>query len=248
MPETVTAPTANSAKRRDRRQLIVRIVSVIVTVALLAALVGEVEWSEFDQLLGRVALASWLGALLAYLALNVFRALRFRVLLDKDDTPWRLLLPITLYHNFLVRALPFKLGELSYIALLRSRLHYSMEEGLSSLFGARILELLIIVLVFASGVLTSAEALALERERLMLIIVVTFFVCILGLYFGGAYYAPQPAFCCQAYAVSWAANERWLTPLSRAGCSWRTNLTACVSRASFCPPFSFPASPIRVHS
>ena len=72
MPETATAPTANSAKRRDRRQLIVRIVSVIVTVALLAALVGEVEWSEFDQLLGRVALASWLGALLAYLALNVF--------------------------------------------------------------------------------------------------------------------------------------------------------------------------------
>lgn len=186
MPDSANAPRANSSKRRDHRQLIVRIASVVVTVVLLAALVGEVEWAEFDQLLGRVAPASWLGALLAYLSLNLFRALRFRVLLDKDDTPWRLLIPITLYHNFLVRALPFKLGELSYIALLRSRLNYSMEEGLSSLFGARILELLIIILVFASGVLTSAEALAQQRDHLLLIIVVTFFVCVLGLYFGGS--------------------------------------------------------------
>ena len=185
MPDSVTPPPAQSPAKRDRRQLLVRVVSIIVTVALLAALVGEVEWAEFDQLLGRVALSSWLGALLAYLGLNLFRALRFRVLLDKDDTPWRLLVPITLYHNFLVRALPFKLGELSYIALLRSRLNYSMEEGLSSLFGARVLELLIIILVFASGVLTSAEALAQQRDGLMLIIVATFFICISGLYFGG---------------------------------------------------------------
>lgn len=186
MPDSVTPTRANKPKGRKRRQLLIRLVSIIVTVALLAALVGEVEWAEFDQLLGRVAPVSWLAALLAYLALNLFRALRFRVLLDKADTPWRLLLPITLYHNFLVRALPFKLGELSYIALLRSRLNYSMEEGLSSLFGARILELLIIILVFASGVLTSAEALAQQRERLMLIIVATFFVCVIGLYFGGS--------------------------------------------------------------
>ena len=185
MPASATPPKAKGAKTHDRRQLIVRILSVTITVALLAVLVGEVEWAKFDQLLGRVAPVSWLGALLAYLSLNLFRALRFRVLLDKDDTPWRLLIPITLYHNFLVRALPFKLGELSYIALLRSRLNYSMEEGLSSLFGARILELLIIILVFASGVLTSAEALAQQRDQLMLIIVFTFFVCVLGLYFGG---------------------------------------------------------------
>ncbi len=186
MTDSATPTKAYTSKRRDKPQLIVRIVSVIVTVALLAVLVGEVEWAKFDLLLGRIAPVSWLGALLAYLTLNLFRTLRFRVLLGKDDTPWRLLLPITLYHNFLVRALPFKLGELSYIALLRSRLNYSMEEGLSSLFGARILELLIIIMVFASGVLTSAEALAQQRDRLMLIIVATFFVCVIGLYFGGS--------------------------------------------------------------
>ncbi|MCY3781856.1 MAG: lysylphosphatidylglycerol synthase transmembrane domain-containing protein [Chloroflexi bacterium] len=186
MPEraaTLSQPPGNNG---GRRRLFVRLVSILVTVALLAVLVGEVKWDEFDQLLGRVAAGSWLGALLAYLLLNLFRALRFRVLLDKDDSPWRLLVPITLYHNFLVRALPFKLGELSYIALLRSRLNYSMEEGLSSLFGARLLELLIIMMVFASGVLTTAEALAAQRDQLLFVVALTFAASVVALYFGGA--------------------------------------------------------------
>ena len=173
------------SKGRAYRQLLTRLLSIVITVALLAVLVGEVRWDEFDQLLGRVAAGSWLAALLAYLALNLLRALRFRVLLDKADTPWRLLAPITLYHNFLVRALPLKLGELSYIALLRSRLNYSMEAGLSSLFGARVLELLIIVLVFSSGILTSAEALADQRDQLLLLIGLTFAASVIALYFGG---------------------------------------------------------------
>ena len=185
-PAERAAPPPTTVKRNGRRQLIVRLLSILVTVALLSVLVGEVRWDDFDQLLGRVAPLSWLGALLAYLALNLFRALRFRVLLDKGDTPWRLLAPITLYHNFLVRALPFKLGELSYIALLRSRLQYSMEEGMSSLFGARVLELLIIVMVFAGGILTTAETFAAQHDQLFVIITITFLLCMVALYFGGA--------------------------------------------------------------
>ena len=168
------------------RRYLVRALSVIITAVLLVILAGEVKWDEFDDLLGTVAWSSWLLALLAYLALNLFRALRFRILLDKSDSPWRILVPITLYHNFLVRALPFKLGELSYIVLLRSRLNYSMEEGVSSLVGARILELLIIVMVFASGVLTAAEQLAAERATLLLLVAAVFLVSVLGLYFGGS--------------------------------------------------------------
>ena len=169
----------------SRRQFLVRAISIAITVLLLADLVGRVNWAEFDQLLGRIAATSWLGALLAYLTLNLFRALRFRILLDKRESPWRILIPITLYHNFLVRALPFKLGELSYILLLRSRLKYSMEEGVSSLFGARVLELLIIVMVFASSIPTSAEQLAAQRDDLTLAIAITFVLSVIGLYFGG---------------------------------------------------------------
>lgn len=181
-----------SAKNMDskestakRRQLLIRIASVVITVVLLGDLVGRVNWAEFDQLLARVALTGWVGALLAYLALNLFRAMRFRILLDKRDSPWRILIPITLYHNFLVRVLPFKLGELSYVVLLRSRLNYSMEEGVSSLFGARILELLIIIMVVAASILASAEHLATERDELLFYIAVTFAISVVALYFSG---------------------------------------------------------------
>jgi len=168
-----------------RRQRLLRALSVLVTLVLLAFLVGEVQWTAFDELLGRVAPLGWLGALLAYLALNLFRALRFRILLDRGDTPWRLLAPITLYHNFLVRALPFKLGELSYIALLRSRLGYSMEAGMSSLFGARLLELLIIVIVFTAALFSSVDMSLVQREQLLLLIALVSLGSVAGLYSGG---------------------------------------------------------------
>ncbi len=167
------------------RQLVWRLASVLVTAGLLFFLIRVLEGVDFGELLGRISFSHLSAALLAYLALNVFRAIRFRVLLDKDDAPLRILFPITLYHNGLVRVLPFKLGELSYIVLLRSRLNYSMEEGVSSLFGARILELLIIVIVFASGILLSGGQFVAQRDSLLPAIVLIFIISALGLYFAG---------------------------------------------------------------
>lgn len=177
--------TPPKRKPVNKKQLLWRGVSILVTIVLLIYLASNVEWSEFGELLGRISVVSLLGALASYLALNIFRAIRFRTLLDKADTPLRILIPITLYHNFLVRLLPFKLGELSYIVLLRSRLNYSMEEGVSSLFGARILELVIIVIVFAGGIFMSGEQFASQRDSLMLVVVVVFIGSMVSLYYAG---------------------------------------------------------------
>lgn len=178
-------PILPPRKPLNIKQLIWRGVSIAVTLILLIFLLGNVEWSEFGELVGRLSFLSLLGAMLSYLLLNIFRAIRFRTLLDKKDTPLRILIPITLYHNFLVRLLPFKLGEISYIVLLRSRLNYSMEEGVSSLFGARILELLIIVVVFAMGIVFSGDQFEAQRNSLMLVVIAVFFGSIVGLYFAG---------------------------------------------------------------
>lgn len=179
-----TSPTQQPLAENKRRQLVWRVVSALVTAGLLFFLIRTLGGVDFGELLSRISASNLLAALFAYLALNVFRAIRFYILLDKGDTPLRILLPITFYHNGLVRVLPFKLGELSYIVLLRSRLNYSMEEGVSSLFGARILELLIIVLVFASGILFSGGQFA-QRDSLMFTIAVIFIISAVGLYFAG---------------------------------------------------------------
>ena len=81
-----------------------------------------------------------------YLLLNLFRALRFRLLLDQQHLPIRVLFPIALYHNFWVRTLPFFAGEFSYIALLRRYLKQPVSSGVSSLLFSRLFELLLVLL------------------------------------------------------------------------------------------------------
>lgn len=181
---TKTSSQQPSAENKGR-QLAWRAVSALLTIVLLFFLLRNVKWEDFSELLPQLSLWSLSVALFSYLALNFFRAIRFRILLDKGDTPLRLLVPITLYHNFLVRIVPYRLGELSYIVLLRSRLNYSMEEGVSSLFGARILEFLIIVMVFATGFFLGSEQFAQQRSQLILVIVLAFAAIVVGLYFAG---------------------------------------------------------------
>ncbi len=174
------------SKTKKRRQFAWRVLSVLVTVALLYFVLDELQGADLGELLTRIPGWSWMGALLVYLALNLLRALRFRVLLDKRDTPLRLLIPITLYHNGLVRIVPFKLGEISYVLLLKTRLNYTMQEGVGSLFGARILEMLIIVLVFAFGILMSGDQFAEARDKLVFGVLLVFVVSVAGLYYAGS--------------------------------------------------------------
>lgn len=162
-----------------------RVVSVLVTLALMGFLLANIEWPVFLEIMGRISLLAFGGALLVYFLLNVFRALRFRALLDRPDTPLRVLLPITLYHNFLVRVLPFKLGEFSYVVLLRTHLRYSLESGFSSLVGARLMELLLIVIVCAAGLLMSGDIFGADTPVLTAVLLVSFVVCLLGMYFAG---------------------------------------------------------------
>ena len=186
-PSAEAKPQGAEAPRGSkRRQLTLRLLSVLITIALLYFVVNELQGADLTALIRRIPTWSWIAALLVYLTLNLLRALRFRVLLDKRESPMRLLIPITLYHNGLVRVVPFKLGEISYVILLKTRLNYTMQEGLGSLFGARVLELLIIVLVFAFGIFMSGEQFAAQRDTLMAGVLSVFLVSVISLYYAGS--------------------------------------------------------------
>lgn len=181
---TADAQTAPTKQPTSTRTIIMRVLSIVVTLGLMVYLLQQVEWEDFTEILARMSLISIGAAFLTYTLLNFFRALRFRALLDRPETSLSALFPITLYHNFLVRVLPFKLGELSYIVLLRSRLNYSIQEGVSSLFGARLLELLIIIMVLATGVVTSGDRFA-EDSGVLLLLGGLFIASLVALYFAG---------------------------------------------------------------
>ena len=79
--------------------------------------------------------------------------LRFRLLLDQQHLPIKVLFPIALYHNFWVRTLPFFAGEFSYIALLRRYLNQPISSGVNSLLFSRLFELLLVLLGGTIGLL-----------------------------------------------------------------------------------------------
>lgn len=168
------------------RQFWMRAISVVITLALVAYLLTKIEWETFLHMMQGVPFIAFVGSFAAYFALNFFRALRFRALLETGShIRLRVLFPITLYHNFLVRVLPFKLGELSYIVLMRTHLNYSVQEGVSSLVGARLFELLIIVMGGVAGLAFSGGHFDEQRDLIVFVVVIGFALCILGLYFAG---------------------------------------------------------------
>ncbi len=85
-------------------------------------------------------------AFLAYFGLNVLRAIRFELLLNRA-VKLRAMLNIIFVQNFFNVILPFRLGELSYIHFIRSY-NISFGKNMASLIGARFLDLLSIVIIF----------------------------------------------------------------------------------------------------
>lgn len=164
------------------RKTISRAISLIVALALIIFLITVIDWQTFGDLLFSLSPLSIIAGFLIYVALNFFRSLRFKVLLDQDNTPIKTLFPIALYHNFLVRLLPFKLGELSYIVLLRNRLGIKVEEGISSLAGSRLLELLVIVMVAAVTLFIAGDIVP-GQQIIMMILAAVFVLASMAVFY-----------------------------------------------------------------
>jgi glycosyltransferase 2 family protein len=162
-----------------------RLATIIIALLIISLIVSVIDWNVFFTTLSHLSPLSILIVAGIYLLLNLFRCLRYKALLGRPDLPLSLFFPIGLYHNFLVRILPFKLGEVWYVVLIRRYFGLSVEEGVGSLFASRMLELFIIVLVGSAALLTSGSVLEGQSTLQMLFIIVIFGAGIPGLYFAG---------------------------------------------------------------
>jgi glycosyltransferase 2 family protein len=170
----------------NTRKWIFRGITATIAIILIVIVLIQIDWQAFQQYASRLSLVSILGAFLTYVAQNYFRAWRYRALLNAPEIPMSQLFPISLYHNFLVRLLPFKLGEATYVILLNQRLKYSYKAGVSSLFASRLLELLVIVLVAVIGLLVFGTVIPEQSPVLIVMLIVSVIGGIAGLYFSGA--------------------------------------------------------------
>lgn len=160
-------------------------ISFIVAIMLIIFLIQVIDWEEFGNLMLRLSPASILAGFAIYVALNFFRALRFKALLDRDEIPIKLLFPIALAHNFLVRLLPFKLGELAYPVMLKNRLDVPIEESVSSLGGSRLLELLVIVTVGCVALLIGSDVFPGQQSSMMILAAIFVIAAMAAFYYAG---------------------------------------------------------------
>jgi glycosyltransferase 2 family protein len=177
--------TVSAAPSIITKKWLWRFTTIIISLLIISLIISVIDWNVFFTTVANLSPLSILSVAGLYLLLNLFRCLRYKALLGRPDLPLSLFFPLSLYHNFLVRLLPFKLGEVWYIVLIRRYFGLSVEEGVGSLFASRMLELFIIVLVGSAALLTSGSVLAGQSTLQALFIVVIFGAGIPGLYFAG---------------------------------------------------------------
>jgi uncharacterized protein (TIRG00374 family) len=127
------------------------VLTVALTVLLVALFLTQVSVSRIVGMIRGADLGLVGLAVLAYAASYVARTWRWRLLTPGRDLGWPALIGVSTVHNFMVRALPSKLGEGSYLVLMKAR-GVPGTEALAGLVVARIYDMMVSVLFFTLAV------------------------------------------------------------------------------------------------
>ncbi len=166
-------------------RLLWQLLGFVISLALAGYIATKVNWADFLALVSGISAWSLALAVGIYIMLNFFRAVRFRVLLARDIS-LGLMFPVSMYHNFLVRVLPFRLGEVSYIAMLRHYAGYPVAGALGSLLGARLFELALVALAGLIGLAFGWEDSGTGKESTLLVLAGLLAALTGSIYFSGA--------------------------------------------------------------
>ena len=129
------------------------VAGILISGILVIYLASFVSIDDFLDVAGDVPVWTFVVALVVYVALNLFRAIRFRLLTEEKRPALVPMLAVTLYHNFLLRTMPFQTGEFSYIYLSRRYLGWRASKGVSSLLLVRLFDLLFVLAGAAAGLI-----------------------------------------------------------------------------------------------
>ncbi|MBW2731480.1 MAG: flippase-like domain-containing protein [Deltaproteobacteria bacterium] len=118
-----------------------------ITAGLFVFLFRFVDWSHVAALTAKARWGILLWVLPIYELLYLARAGRFVLLAPR--TPFGVMLCIAAVHNFSLRVLPMRTGELSYALLVKKAGTSGLGESLLGLFLLRILDATAVVVIFA---------------------------------------------------------------------------------------------------
>lgn len=138
------AVTANHARLK---KYLARLLPLGVGLVLISWLFSQVDLHEAARIVRNIPPSLLLAGMGSYLGGFLLRAFRFRLLLPQQ-IPLRHLVPIVLVHYAALNIIPARLGELSYIILLKQVNQVSTGRSVSNLLIARVFDHLTISLLF----------------------------------------------------------------------------------------------------
>lgn len=137
---------SNSTTRRYLSPL--RILYFIIGLGILALLLRQIDFANLAAQVLRARPEYLLLGGAAYLCKSMVRAYRFQRVQTGEKPPYLHMLRLTLASSLASQLLPFKLGELAYVYLVRREFKSSLTQGVSSLMIVRVLDLLAIPVLF----------------------------------------------------------------------------------------------------
>ena len=127
-------------------------IALLITIFLVVLLFTQVSVQNVIYTLIHINPAYLLAGFALYTCSYLFRAWRFRILLD-DKVTMKDLFHIECVHNMMNNLLPARTGELSYIYLLKKVPNRTTGEGLATLVVARIFDFIALAILFFAAVI-----------------------------------------------------------------------------------------------
>ena len=116
-----------------------------------------------------------------YFLINLFRAIRYYVL-SSSYIKFKDLLPLVFLYNFFVNLLPMRTGEFSFIILARKYKISSLDNSISLLYFAKLVDIIVLILLFqVSYLFFQTERIVFENGSLIIGITIQFilFFCLI---------------------------------------------------------------------
>ncbi|MFN7956215.1 MAG: lysylphosphatidylglycerol synthase transmembrane domain-containing protein [bacterium] len=170
------APRERARAGRGWREIL----AVALTIGLVWWLLRGLEWEKIRTFAANIRAELVVAAFAIYALSYVARALRWQVLLQRHDLSFRELYLITAAHIMYNNLLPSRIGELSYVVLLKQKKGLSAADGVVSLVVSRFLDFITLGLIFLLSVASFRGAHSVEAFRNLPLVAVSSVVLLSG--------------------------------------------------------------------
>jgi len=147
------------------------IISAFLAIILASVLLSQIRIEDISKLITKFSIPYALGAFFMWSATYFFRTVRFQVLICSKRIEIKNLFPIISVHNFFINILPIRMGEISYIYILKKNQNVKISEGMATLLIARVCDSLIMSIFFFISLMIMRERLIISLSNVIYIVI-----------------------------------------------------------------------------